>query len=218
MKVDLNSGLEGLHGKADGYVYRKYRGKQIRQKKPTFSGEWGAGTVKQRACFESASKWYEEVVKPDPVLVALYRNKGYKRKLNFRQMAMGDYFNPPRVGGIFWHESVPGQPRKAWLDVRDDFEVVRVVVMLRDADGKLCHETDADRVKDRFYVTLPPETEGAKPPASIEVTAYDRPGNKATRTFELVLTQNAAATPPSETVTVAPTPEPSHFVEGHAVY
>jgi hypothetical protein len=206
MKVDLNSGMEGLHGQLDGYVYRTYRGKQIRQKKPVFSGEWGAGTITQRGNFGSADKWYKEVVKPNAGLVAHYRKKGQKKKLNYRQMAIGDYLNPPEVRAVSIQEPVRGQGFRLFVSVRDDFEVVRVTGILRDTNGDVFHQADAERVKNDFFLTLPMVSGAKKAPASIEVTAFDRPGNKHTKTFPLVLPQpTAEAAAATAAVTTEPT-------------
>ncbi len=184
MKVRLNTALASVHGATDGYVYRSYRGKQFVQKKPVFTGDWGAGTVKQRGQFAAAAKWYETVVKPNPELVALYREKGKAKQLNYRQMALRDFFNPPEVLQVV-DLSIRGGPQRLSLGVTDDFEVVRVTAVLRDDTSKVILETEVPAKDANFTLEVPPVVAGAKPPASIEVTAYDRPGNKTTKVFPL---------------------------------
>ena len=125
MKVHLNSALGSLHGKIEGYVFRRYRGKQILQKTPTFTQPWGAGTLAQRKEFGGADAWYKSVIKPNPDLVNLYRERGKKKQLNYRQMALRDFFNPPTIDGLYLSDYRPADGGLIKVSATDDFEVRR---------------------------------------------------------------------------------------------
>lgn len=67
----------------------------------------------------------------------------------------------------------------------DDFEVVRVVVVLRDAAGGVLGCTEPKRAaKDVWYLEVPRPV-GSAAPGSVCITAFDRPGNFAVRMFPL---------------------------------
>lgn len=66
----------------------------------------------------------------------------------------------------------------------DDFEVVRVVFALRDAEGAVLAEGDAILRHTVWHFTVPPPIDGRRP-ISVAVSAHDRPGNVTTGRFPL---------------------------------
>jgi hypothetical protein len=187
MKAQLNSALTAVRGSlaGDHQTYRTYRGKQFIQRKPTFTKPWGEGTIAIRKSFGAADQWWKEVVKPSPELTAIYREKGKARNLNYRQMAIRDFLNPPEVNSIRPLEFQLLQGGTLEIDACDDLQVVRVSYVVRDAAGGTFAEGDTALTYGTWRFTLPASVAGAKLPATVEVTAYDLPGNVGKKTFSL---------------------------------
>ena len=112
----------------------------------------------------------------------LYKERGKQRLLNYRQMAIGDFMNPPTLHGVRFADYTPAGGGPLLIDARDDFEVVRVHVVLRNPDGVTLSEGDAT-LRGMWLYPAPAVSPGGKPAARIEITAYDRPGNVATMTY-----------------------------------
>ncbi len=183
-KAHVNRFLKGLSGTIDGHVFRRHRGKTILQRKPTFTLPRSDGQVATMKTFSEASK-FAALVKADPDLRRLYATRGRKVKLNFRHMAIGDYFHAPTVEHFGTGQYTAAGGGTLVILAKDDFEVVRVAVTLHDADAGVVAAGDAvgqDGVW-RFAVASP--ASGAKRPVRATVTACDRPGNATTEEFPL---------------------------------
>jgi hypothetical protein len=180
----MHSGLGRISGTIGGFVFKTYRGKTVLSKKPKFTKPWSKAQVATRKTFKAASD-YSESVKADPVLREAYRQRGRRLKLNYRQMALRDAFNPPRVDSVDRSRFKPQQGGELVITAFDDFEVIGVQVTLHDSSGRVVASGDATPSHGRWRFEVPPATSAARAPVSIEVAARDRPGNVTTRTFPL---------------------------------
>src|SRR3954468_2267538 len=120
--VHLNSALNAVSGKIGDFVYRRYRGKTILQRRPRFTHAWTAKQEGTRATYAGGSA-YAAIVKADPVLRARYAARGRRRQLNYRQMAIRDFFNPPSVDKLQTSRYCAATGGVLQASARDDFEV-----------------------------------------------------------------------------------------------
>jgi hypothetical protein len=183
-KVHLNSALNNISGCLGSHVYRRYRKKTVLQRRPVFTQPWSAAQKETRATFGGGSA-YAEKIKADPVLRELYKERGRRRLLNYRHMAIRDFFNPPTVGDLDTTGYKAPTGGVLVVHATDDFEVVRVHFALSNAAGADVFAGDAtpDGISWRF--TAPPPAPGVAAPVTVVVTAYDRPGNATERKFPL---------------------------------
>jgi hypothetical protein len=183
-KAHLASFLHGLGGALGDYVYRRHRGGTVLQRRPVFKQPWSAAQQTTRATFGAGSAFAAKI-KADPVLRALYAEHGRRRQLNYRQMAIRDYFTPPTIADLRPDGFTPATGGRLCVEAHDDFEVVRVRYVLRAADATLVAEGEAQRTQG-WEIVVPPPPAGAPPAANATITAYDRPGNATERTFPLL--------------------------------
>lgn len=182
--VHLNSALHGVSGHFGDLVYRRYRGRTILQRRARFTQPWSAAQEKTRATFAGGSAYAAQVA-ADPALRALYAQRGARRRLNFRQMAIRDYFNPPSLGELDRTAYRAGTGGRLAIEACDDFEVVRVSMELHDASGTVTTQSDAAHTGRFWECQVPAPATGVSPPRAVTVTAYDRPGNATARRFPL---------------------------------
>lgn len=183
-KVRLNTALTGISGKIDEYVFKVYRGRTLLSKKPTFTKPWSEGQGDWRKTFSAASG-FAALIKEDPELRERYRRRGKRLKLNYRQMALRDYFHPPEIEWLTTTHYRPAEGGTLEIGARDDFEVVAVQVTLRGADGAVILSGDAIPARRVWHFDVPVPGPGARNPTAVEISARDRPGNVSTRTFSL---------------------------------
>lgn len=183
-KAHVNRFLNGLSGTIDDHVFRRHRGKTILQRKPTFTLPRTEAQVATMKTFSEGSK-FAALVKADPDLRRRYATRGRKVKLNFRHMAIGDYFHAPTVEHFDADRYTAAGGGTLTIVAADDFEVVRVAVTLHDADDRVVASGDAVGQRDVWQFEVAPPVGGAKPPVRATVTACDRPGNATTEEFPL---------------------------------
>jgi hypothetical protein len=182
--ADLNASLDSLRGGIGGYVYRRFRGKTVVQRRPTFTRPWTRQQATTRTNFAGASAFAARV-KADPDLKPLYVKRGRRLLLNFRQMAIRDYMYAPTVEDINRGDYTAATGGTLRFRAHDDFAVTDVIVVLRDdAGGVLAYGRAVKTLREWRFAVAPPSP-GAKRPASGIVTVYDCPGNFAVRTFAL---------------------------------
>jgi hypothetical protein len=115
----------------------------------------------------------------DPAAGAFYLSKPKKNKSVYR-LAVKDFLNRPEVGEIMAdkYKGAPGD--RIAVAATDDFAVVKVLLRITDAKGKLLEEgackPEAGRNTVWSYTATVkiPKTAGV----TLMATAYDRPGNK----------------------------------------
>ena len=153
------------------------------QRRPTFTKPWSEAQGKTRTTFGGGSQ-FAATIKADPLLRELYAARGRRRQLNYRQMAIRDYFHAPSVDALLTAGYTAPAGGELVVRASDDFEVVRVILALHAADGNVVAEGDAI-LRDRFWHFTVPPSAGGNPPVNAAVTAFDRPGNSTTRQFPL---------------------------------
>jgi hypothetical protein len=154
------------------------------QKKPVFKLPWTPKQKAARSTFAAASQYALEV-KRNPELVLKYKQRGEWRNRNFRHMAMRDYFNPPEIWDLHLGDYQANTGGLLAIDAHDDFEVVRVECVVTDASGTVVAAGQATLRDNHWEFAVPPPNNGAKPAASVIVTAYDWPEHGAMKRFEL---------------------------------
>lgn len=183
-RVQLNTALTRVSGEIDGYVFKMYRGRTLLTRKPTFTKPWSVAQGDWRKTFSAASG-FAALVKADPELREQYRRRGKQLKLNYRQVALRDYFHAPEIHGFNADKYQSAKGGTLAVAVRDDFAVVGVQVTLRDAAGAEIMSGEARLAGIHWHFEVPPPAPGATPPATAEIAGRDRPGNVTTRAFPL---------------------------------
>lgn len=184
-RVQLNPALGRISGAIDGYVFKTYRGKTVLSKKPKFTKPWSQAQVATRKTFKAASD-FSKTVKADPALCEAYRQRGRRLKLNYRQMALRDAFNPPRIDALDRSDFTAADGGTLIITASDDFEVTGVKVTLHGSARRVVLSGEATPYHRRWSFEVPPPSSPARAPVSIEIAARDRPGNVTTRTFPLI--------------------------------
>jgi hypothetical protein len=190
--------LGALHGKIDGFVFRKQGDKTLCYRLPERTQPFSEKQKKTIRTFSDASHWVRTVVKPDPALRALYRKRGCARRKgrrNFRQMAIRDFFHAPEVNGLEFQHYQPATGGRLVIHATDDFEVVRVTVALRDTAGMVFSSGNAVLANGAWRYDAPALPATGQLPVTAEVTAYDRPGNATTKCFVLADAEKPVAPP-----------------------
>ena len=179
------SGLLGaIAGQIDGYVFKTYRGRTILTKKPAFTSGWSKAQKETRKTFKAASD-FSETIKADPELLEAYKAKGRRLRLNYRQMALRDAFNPPSVDALDVSRFKRDAGGTLAITASDDFAVTGVSVAVMDTAGRVLANGEARYARGVWHFDVPSAKSTAGAPASAVVTAHDRPGNVTTRTFPL---------------------------------
>src|ERR1043165_9077063 len=142
--VHLNCVLNGISGHFDDLVFRRYRGKTVTQRKPRFTLPWGAGTLRTRNTFAGGSAFAARVG-ADPVLRAYYHQRGARRQLNFRQMAIRDYFSIPEVCGLRRNGYLPDQGGLVHINAGGKVGLCRLRPAVDAAGGPRLGDGDAPR-------------------------------------------------------------------------
>lgn len=195
--ADIDTALGAIHGKLDGFVYRTYRGRTFICKKPEFAGPRAPGQLETQATFAEGSA-FADLVKADPELRAFYGAAGKRRRNNYRQMAISDYFSVPEIVRFDATDYSPATGGPLKVSALEKVEVARVHVALLAADGTCVLEGEALGIQPHVW-DVPPLTTGVPIPVRAVVTAYDRPGNATTKEFPLTgpISPAAAASPAS---------------------
>ncbi len=113
----------------------------------------------------------------DPESTAWYISNPKKGKSVYR-LAIKDYLNPPVIEKIITqdYKGVPGD--KIVIIAKDDFEVVKVILNLTDAKGKLIEQGECvpDALRSVWVYKATAKLSSTKG-VTITATAYDRPDN-----------------------------------------
>ena len=181
--IDPHSPLHAVYGSLDGLVFRRHRGRVVCYRKPRFVQPRTGAQLVTQGRFGGGSAYARRVAAEASGLLAQYRERGKPRGLNYRQMAIRDFFHPPVVQELLADDFHPvtGGPLRVWA--RDDFEVVSVGVCVRDRAGQVVAEGPAQCDAPAWRFTVPARPAEAEPAATVEVTACDHPGNRTVRVF-----------------------------------
>lgn len=134
--------------------------------------------------FRDAAFYAKSVMKDDSLRMK-YQPKAEKLQLTVYNVAIRDFFRPPKTKSIN-AEEYSGKPGdEIVIRVVDDVEVVRVHVVLK-KNGEIVEEGDA--VRDKFNAMLwryAAKKENEPSGMMMEVCAFDLPGNRSECKIEL---------------------------------
>jgi hypothetical protein len=184
-KVVINSALREISGRVGEVEFRRFNGRVVLQKLQQRRQPWSRRQHGQRGHFKSCTDFATRV-RADPGLRVVYGAAGgarRKRPLNYWQTAVRDAANAPTITSCNVAELDGAEGPFLRVLASDDFEVVRVHFAVRDGAGAILSCGDGKLDRGDWYFPLPPLTRDAKRAASVVVTAFDRPGNFAIRTF-----------------------------------
>ena len=178
--IDLNTGINGIRGHINGWVYRRVNGQTILAPMPAPSSKPASPSqIAQRESFANAASWARSVL-ADILTRPIYAAVSLEQKKPIFSVAIGDFFNPPRITFInpaAYHGHVG---EKIKVLATDDVEVMSVRVALRETSGALIEQGNAVKSgEDWLYTATTLVALGH--PIKIEATAVDRPGNTGTR-------------------------------------
>ncbi len=182
--VDPNSALTSISGTIDGFVYRRYRGKIVLQRKAVCTRPRAAGQLQAQTVFKAASE-YAARVRAEPALHAYYAARGKRSGKNYRAMAMSDFFHPPRIDRLLLGAYSVTQGGELIVEASDNVDVMRVTVALHSVTGEAFHRAEATLRHGRWHCVVPAPAGETPPPVRLRVTAYDRPGHATTQDFAL---------------------------------
>ena len=170
--------------KQNGLTVKTIGSKSFVVRRPVFHNrKFSASQKAVQARFRRANRYASKVMS-DPRARACYEMAAQRKEMSVLRIIVADYLYPPIVDQIdlSWYD---GQP-DSWIAIRatDDFEVVRVDVVISTTTGDpvengaaMCSDADPNWWFYAARTMLPAGTH-----ARVEVTARDRPGNKTTRT------------------------------------
>lgn len=177
-KLTDQSLLKGMRGRVGDIVVRKIGGRLFVSLRPARPGKRDKrkptpAQVAHRKRFQAASR-YAEKVQCDATLHAFYAPFAKARGLRVRAVALSDFFHPPKVESIDLrrYRGRAGDP--IVIRARDEFGVVRVNVLLRDATGAVLEQGEA-QLRARRWLYQATQSLAAGQSITIEALAYDRP-------------------------------------------
>lgn len=185
-KVTLNSALQGIRGRIDNWVYRRFGDRMVIARRPAFTAGPTPGQLAVREKFREAAAYARNAL-ADPVSQALYKNAAKSRGTPVFALAMADYLNPPEVRAI---EASGYRGRVGDLilvSAIDDLGVVSVSVAIRTAAGVILEEGPAALVGGIWtYAATTPVVAGET--VTVEATAKDHPGHSGSKTLPWLIT------------------------------
>lgn len=181
-KIKLNPVLERVRGKIGDLVFRRYEDETILARKPDNTDQpQTAAQAAQRERFQLAAR-YAKAVFADPVQKAVYVEAAKAKGVPPFSLPIADYFNAPEIEGVDLSGYAGQIGDVIAIRAHDDFEVVGVEVIIRNTQGEVVERGAAGRQGgDLWHYAATVQTAGQ--PVAIEVTATDRPGHKAVRTY-----------------------------------
>ena len=140
-KVFLQTGLLGLSGGMDDWVYQRRKGKTVIGKRPTNTKEPSEAQLNHRKRFQKATKYAKKALANGQR--AFYEAAAEKREKPAFALAVADYLNPPEVETISLgtYQGKPGGTIQ--VSASDDFGVVNVRVTIHDAASNIVETGDA---------------------------------------------------------------------------
>ncbi len=188
-RARLNPVIEELRGQIGELVFKRYGDRVVISKKPDMSRvKPSAAQTAHRKRFRRATV-YAKVVMADPEMRALYEATARERGQPVYNVAIADFFSAPSVDGVdlAGYTGAPGDEVVVWAS--DDFGVVGVRVVLRDADGGVVEEGDAVESPGGSgrWVYVATTAVAAGTVVRVGVRAVDRPGGMGEVVVERVV-------------------------------
>ncbi len=185
-KVEFNAITSHFQGKLGDIRFRNYLGRKIvvlRRKPSTAPLTEAQQQARERFLLAAA---YAKGVLGNPATRALYAERARMKQQPVNAVALGDYLNPPVVHAIDatgYHGQVGDVIN---VTATDDFEVVSVSVVIRDAADAVLEEGPAALV-DGTWTYVATAVVAAGDAVTIEATAKDRPGHAGGKIMPLVI-------------------------------
>lgn len=174
-KITLNSALNGIRGRIDNWVYRKFGDQVIISRRPEFHGPLSAAQLAVRERFGEAAAYARSAL-ADPVRLPPYQAAARAKGMSLFAFVMGDFLNPPVVSAI----DAAGYHGRAGdlikVSASDDFEVASVSVVIRDATDAVLEQGPA-ALTDGGWTYVATVAVAAGETVTIEAVAKDRPGH-----------------------------------------
>ena len=131
--------------------------------------------------FKKASDYANKAIK-DPDTKKAYERVA-NRKQSAQNMAFRDAFYPPEILSVITQGYIGSIGNIIVINAKDDFKVTSVSLSISNADGKLIEEGEAIANKDGMLWVYACTTGNSQvKDCSIQVCAFDIPGNKSVMT------------------------------------
>lgn len=169
-KVKRNILMGGISGAlGSSLVFRQMRdGRTILAVMPDFSTrKFSKSQLAHQSRFQQAAAYAREAAKANPVYIALSKTT-MKTAYN---IALSDWFNPPVIQGI------KRQQGRILVMATDNIQVVKVVVMVIDGQGKILDQGPAVSQDGRTWEYSTTAMGG------VRAEAWDFAGNATTREY-----------------------------------
>ena len=181
-KVKLNPALEQIRGQIGDLVFKRFGEEVIVGRKPDFDDRPPTpGQAAHRERFKLAAL-YGHTALADPVTKSLYEAKAKAEGQPVFSLIIADFFHAPVISEIDLSHYTGHANQPIRITASDDFEVVNVAVRITNTNNDVVEEGAAVHNSSNGAWTYQTTTElPADERVSIEVSATDRPGNKATK-------------------------------------
>lgn len=184
-RVTNNVLTRGLSGAVGELVFRQVQEQtivSIAPRKPAGPGSPGQQAHRRR--FYEAQCYARDQMQ-DVAAKALYTTGIDARRTSARVVAIADFMNPPTVvsADLTGYHGRPGDVISGLAT--DDFAVTALTVRLISAAGTLLEEGAATLQPDGSWRYTVAQPHAAGPGTQVHLTAYDRPGNSGSRTYQL---------------------------------
>lgn len=181
-KVKLNPVMENMSGKIGDLVFRRYEGEVIVARKADTSGRIAtANQLSHQERFRLAAV-YAKASLGDATLRMLYENAAKEKNKPAFALAVGDFLNAPSVDAIDLSGYTGKVGEKIIIRASDDIEVINVTVAIRSSAGGVLEQGAAVFEQGSWRYTAQTAIDLASGSFAFDVTAVDRPGNKAMKT------------------------------------
>jgi hypothetical protein len=182
-KVKLNPALVAIHGKVGDLVFKTYNHGEIVSKMPDRTGIVPTvNQIAQQDKFRLAAL-YGKSVMADPDTKQIYDDAAARKGIAVFALTVADFLNPPVIDEVDLASYTGKIGDKIQIRATDDVEVKGVAVAIRDQGGTVLEQGAATwtaATATWSYTATTNLTQGQS--VSIEVSATDMPGHKASKT------------------------------------
>jgi hypothetical protein len=168
----------GLRGRVDGFVFRQRSGRTFVSKRPKGgSGPPSEAQLSMRSRFKDAVAYAKAAI-ADAATKLFYGSKAKPWQTAYN-VAFGDFFNTPEIGGIDTSAYDGSTGSRITVPVTDDGKVVSVQVKIQKGDGTVVEEGDAVLRDGLHWVFTATALNNSLPGSLVTITAFDLPGHSS---------------------------------------